>query len=170
MTNPLFLRIQVIDKSDCDLVQLYTCHSAAKKGDAGIDLYVPRDNIIPPRTSMLIPLGVKCALGNLPFKNCDIIGLGLGVERMYSYDLRSRSSIYKTPLIQQNGVGTCDRDYSGELCMAVYNLSEQEYLVKKHTRLCQIVGPSLLPIVVGLVDKFMCSTERGESGLGSTGI
>jgi deoxyuridine 5'-triphosphate nucleotidohydrolase len=154
----MILRIQVIDQSDDSLVQLYKNHSAAKKGDAGIDLYVPKDTIVPPRTSILIPLGIKCALGTFL------------TERVFSYDIRSRSSIYKTPLIQQNGVGTADRDYSGELCMAVYNLSDQEYHVSKHTRLCQIVGPGLVPISVRLVTEFINSTERGESGFGSTGV
>jgi deoxyuridine 5'-triphosphate nucleotidohydrolase len=157
-TLDMVLRIQVIDQLDDSLVQLYTNHSSAKKGDAGIDLFVPKDTIIPPRTSILIPLGIKCALGTV------------NDERVFSYDIRSRSSIYKTPLIQQNGVGTADRDYSGELCMAVYNLSEKEYHVSKHTRLCQIVGPGLAPLSVKCIDKFSSSTERGECGFGSTGI
>ena len=135
----------------------YKNHSAAKNGDAGIDLFVSQDTIVPARSSLLIPLGIRCALGNT------------FTERMYSYNLRSRSSIYKTPLIQQNAPGLCDRDFFGELKIAAYNLSDQDYTVIRGTRLVQVSGPYLNTLRVQLVNEFQTVTERGESGFGSTG-
>lgn len=152
------LRIKVVNSVNSDLIDLYKNHKAAYKGDCGIDLYVPDDTLIPSRSSVLIDLGVQCALGDEK------------THRVYSYDLRSRSSIYKTPLIQQNGVGTVDRDYTGNLMMAVYNLSEQDYLVTKHTRLCQIVGPGLAPIKIQYTSDIDIETERGTKGFGSSDL
>ena len=153
----LVLRIQVIDPVDTEMREWYKDHKAARQGDAGIDLFVSQDTVVPAHSSLLIPLGVRCALGNT------------FTERLYSYDLRSRSSIYKTPLIQQNGVGLCDSSFSGELKIAAHNLSGEDYLVTRGTRLVQISSPYLSPIKVQLVEGFHTVTERGEGGFGSTG-
>jgi deoxyuridine 5'-triphosphate nucleotidohydrolase len=151
------LRVKVIGDNP-ELVQLYKSHKAAYVGDCGIDLYTAHETIVPARSSKLVDTGVVCALGDD------------STHRLYSYDLRSRSSIYKTPLIQQNGVGTVDKMYTGPLMMAVYNLSESDYTIEKHTRLCQVVGPNLMELTVRLVNEMDTNTERGSSGFGSSGV
>jgi dUTP pyrophosphatase len=158
MHSNAILRVKVIDDSDTDLVQLYKSHKAAYVGDCGIDLYTAHETVVPARSSKLVDTGVICALGDAE------------THRLYSYDLRSRSSIYKTPLIQQNGVGTCDRMYAGPIKMAVYNLSDENYIISKHTRLCQVVGPGLMELTVRLVNDIDTDTERGSCGFGSSGV
>lgn len=155
---PSILRVKVIDETDTELIQLYKSHKAAYTGDCGIDLYTAHETVVPARSSKLVDTGVICALGND------------NTHRLSSYDLRSRSSIYKTPLIQQNGVGTCDKMYAGPIKMAVYNLSDQDYTIEKHTRLCQVVGPGLVELTVRHSPDIDTNTERGAGGFGSSGL
>ncbi|ARR75001.1 putative ubiquitin [Mimivirus AB-566-O17] len=152
------LRVKVIDESDKELISLYKGHKAAYVGDCGIDLYVSQDTLVPARSSVLLDTGVICGLGDSE------------THRLYSYDLRSRSSIYKTPLIQQNGVGTIDKMYTGPIKMAVYNLSDVDYKVERGTRLCQVVGPGLTEITICFVESIDVNTERGSGGFGSSGV
>ena len=158
----ILLRVSVIDTEDQELTQKYKSHSAAYKGDCGIDLYTNQTTIVPARTSVLLGTGISCAMGNE------------SENRLFSYDLRARSSIYKTPLICQNGIGTIDRRYTGEIKFAVYNLSENDYTVNRFDRLCQIVGPGLTELVIRCVESETDSESetdtRGCSGFGSSGI
>lgn len=154
----LLLRVKVIDESDTELADKYRSHSAAYHGDSGIDLFVSNDTVVPARTSVLIDTGVIIALGDEE------------THRLHSCDLRSRSSIYKTPLIQQNGVGTIDKMYAGPIKLAVYNLSDKDYTVERFTRLCQVVGPGLLELRVRLVESIDVATDRGSGGFGSSGV
>ena len=142
------------------------------EADSGVDLYVPEDVSFEPGETKLVNLKIKCRM-------VDNTGNTL------PYYLFSRSSIYKTPLLQANCTGIIDKDYRGHICVALRyiitdsllnvirnqsaNLNEHKYILKKGTRIVQICEPTLKPITYTLVDQ-LDNTERGSGGFGSTGV
>ena len=124
-------------------------------GDAGVDLIIPSDIMIYRNSTKLIDLGIKC-------EAFDDDGNPL------SYYLRTRSSIYKTPMRLANAVGVIDSGYRGNIKAALDNIRDEEYTIKKGSRLVEICSPTLSPITVCIVDN-VSETDRGEGGFGSTG-
>ena len=144
-------------KSFTDQYKKNECYS----DDSGFDLYVTDDTIIQPFKNInkgtLIDLQIKC----------EMIDNDINV----GYYLYPRSSIYKTPLRLSNSVGIIDAGYRGNIMACVDNHSDNEYTVKKGTRLFQICAGDLSlfqSIILGDDDK-LSVTLRGNKGLGSTG-
>ena len=86
-----------------------------------------------------------------------------------SFYLYPRSSIIKTPLRLGNSVGIIDKGYRGNLMGCFDNISEEDYLIEKGTRLVQICAPNLETISFELTDS-LSETSRGAGGYGSTGV
>ena len=145
---------------------LYVCHDADQEhvnaikekyanrrtfiGDAGVDLYCPSLDIkthlnTERNQSFLVQLGVKC---NMVFGDVDYPYQ----SESCSYWLASRSSIYKTPFMQCNGVGVMDAGYRGEVCVALVCTRDVCWEINTFDRLVQIVAPTLGKIKVVVVD------------------
>ena len=97
------------------------------------------------------------------------------------YHMHPRSSLSRTPLRLANSTGIIDAGYRGHL-MGMFdvvnlpdNLSdsrEADYFGRKFDRYLQICAPSMIPIIVEIVDsreELGEETERGGGGFGSTG-
>ena len=126
-------------------------------GDAGLDLYVPETITVPANSiGFKINHNVRCEAK---------IG-----DRFVSYYMYPRSSMgAKTPLRIGNSVGIFDSGYRGPVMGIVDNISNEDFVVEKGTRLFQICPPLLNnPINLSLVDE-LTDSERGHGGLGSTG-
>ena len=94
---------------------------------------------------------------------------GMNIEDRYlSYKVVPRSSIIKTPLRMANSVGIMDAGYRGNYMVPVDNLSDEDFIIEKHTRLFQVVGANLDFINVELVNT-LSNSKRGDGGFGSTG-
>jgi dUTP pyrophosphatase len=134
-------------------------------GDAGVDLYCPKDmRIVNRDQSVKIDFEIRCQMVDV---FSDVID--------FSYMLLPRSSIVKTPLRLANSIGIIDSGYRGNIMACVDNIDtlvEDEeleyYQIKQGDRLFQIVHPSLEGIKVELVDE-LPSSNRGTGGFGSTG-
>jgi dUTP pyrophosphatase len=134
-------------------------------GDAGVDLYCPKDmRIVNRDQSVKIDFEIRCQMVDV---FSDVID--------FSYMLVPRSSIVKTPLRLANSIGIIDSGYRGNIMACVDNIDtlvEDEeleyYQIKQGDRLFQIVHPSLEGIKVELVDE-LPSSNRGTGGFGSTG-
>lgn len=136
--------------------------------DAGFDLYAPLE--IDPQGKSFVP--EKYAFFKLDFKiKCS--------AKMYTetkvyntgYYMYPRSSISKTPLRLANSCGIIDAGYRGNL-MSMFDSLDKSYPIKKFDRYIQICAPSLVPILVEIVDNIEElgeETERGVGGFGSTG-
>ena len=102
------------------------------------------------------------------------------------YYLYPRSSIYKTDLRAANSVGIIDAGYRGNI-MSVFDVINRHRdrerdrerhdsavrVVTQNERYAQICAPSLIPIVVEVVDSvddLSKPTARGMGGFGSTGV
>ena len=139
-------------KMKCDpIVAKYYTQSKQYTGDTGIDLYIGEDVTIDAFETKLVPLYVYC-------EPCD----GL------AYELRCRSSIYKTPIRLCNAVGTVDANYRGMIMATVDNIKDKPYTIEKGTRLFQLVDGIGRPSQYTIVDE-LSQTNRGEKGFGSTG-
>lgn len=137
-----------------EIASFYT-QRANYTSDAGVDLFVPEDTIISPRSVHFVSHKLKCRM-------LDSTG------KLVAYYLYPRSSISKTPLMLANSVGIVDSMYRGDIIGAFRNLGDKEYVISKGTRLVQICAPNLESVQIKLVDSLDTNTERGEGGFGST--
>lgn len=133
---------------------IYENHSTYHEGDSGLDLFITKDEAIPPGQTLLLGLGVCCQL--------------TADDKYFSYNMYARSSISKTPLIVANGVGLCDASYIGELKAALHNTSNTYYTVRKGERYVQLARADLGEISFEIVNELR-DTSRGSGGFGSTG-
>jgi len=134
----------------------YINHSNYHEGDAGLDLFTLEDITIKAKTTSKINTGIICE------------ALSDDKTKGLSFFMYPRSSISKTPLRLANSVGIIDRDYRGNLIGCFDNISNEDYVVEKGTRLLQICAPNLEPITFELVEE-LSETSRGGGGFGSTG-
>ena len=141
--------------------------------DSGIDLYTNDSITFKPGETIIVDLQVKSRM-------LDSDG------NTMPYYLYPRSSISKTPLRMANSVGIIDKDYRGNIKVALtysptwevlnkinnsdkpLNMTQFNYVLESGTRVVQICAPSLCPLKVKLVTE-LDSTKRGEGGFGSTG-
>ena len=131
--------------------ELYENHSHFHSGDAGLDLFVVEDQVIPGKSTQPIPLQIACE--NLDNK---------------AYYLFPRSSISKTPLRLANSIGLIDGGYRGELIGMVDNIYDKDFIIKRGERYFQLVAVDSSPIDFKLVEE-LSESSRGEGGFGSTG-
>ena len=131
--------------------ELYETHSHFHAGDAGLDLFVVEDQVIPGHSTTPIHLQIACE--NLDNK---------------AYYLFPRSSISKTPLRLANSIGLIDGGYRGELVGMVDNIYDKDFHIKRGERYFQLVAVDSSPIDFELVEE-LSESSRGEGGFGSTG-
>ena len=130
---------------------MYENHGHFHEGDAGLDIYIIRNQTIKPYESTLIHLGISCEnLENKP------------------YMLMPRSSIAKTPLRLSNSIGLIDAGYRGEIMAPVDNIKNIPFTLEVGQRLFQLVGMDGSEINFELVEN-LSTSSRGSGGFGSTG-
>ena len=124
------------------------------EGAAGMDLCAAIDKPITlkPLERTLIPTGLKIEL-----------------EHGYEAQIRPRSGLsIKHGITLINCVGTVDEDYRGEVCVAVVNLSNDEYTIQPDERVAQMVIARVEQAKLEVVTE-LSETARGAGGFGSTG-
>jgi dUTP pyrophosphatase len=155
-------------KANCDeAIELYKNHSTYHQGDSGLDLFIVADEVIPAGETRLVDLGISCQLKGTRYIS-KYHANDTKVDKYFSYNMYSRSSISKTPLRLANGVGLCDAGYLGPLKAALHNTGTTDYTVKKGERYVQLARPDLELVSFELVEELR-STDRGTGGFGSTG-
>lgn len=121
-----------------------------KDGDAGYDMVIGDDAVIPAKNALPINLRTYTKVK---------IPCGLAAYIM------PRSSANKIGLRVQQAV--IDEGYTGELFTFVYNDTDNDIILKKGDKMSQFVlFPRFCP-PISVVDK-LPETQRGESGFGST--
>jgi dUTP pyrophosphatase len=142
----------VLEVSSADLLKYYQFKATNYSTDSGYDLFIPNTQSLPPQSTTLVDLMVRCQLKS---------------SAVHGYYLMPRSSISKTPLRLANSIGLIDYNYRGTLKVAIDNRSLEPYEIKGGDRLFQLVMPNLAPFQVelGTVNQ---ATDRGIGGFGST--
>lgn len=121
-------------------------------GDAGWDLFVAEDIIIPAHTTKDVHTNIFIDMP--PFLFGRIVG-------------RS-STIRKHGLLVNEGI--IDNGYTGELFVCIHNLQDKDFYVKKGMRLAQIIFHPIEDVRWSKVECIKTKTnKRGVNGFGSTG-
>lgn len=101
-----------------------------------------------------------------------VIGTGLVIELPDGREgqVRSRSGLAaKNGVVVLNSPGTIDSDYRGEVKVILYNTGNEAFWVKNGDRIAQLVIKPVEQVEIIDADA-VTDTERGEGGLGSTGV
>lgn len=139
--------------------QYYNDMAIRPNDNAGFDLYLMNDVQMEAGKPTLLKLGCRVRL---------VRCVGTSEEEVHFW-LAPRSSIWKSGVIMANSMGIIDRTYRGELMGAVVPLEQQTPVLKKGSRLFQIVAPDMGWIHEVKIVESLPETSRGEGGFGSTG-
>ena len=95
---------------------------------------------------------------------------GFSIELPYNsqFDIRARSSIYKTGLIMCNSIGTVDENYRGEFMVIFYHVVQSLPPYEVGDRIAQIQMRTREDVRFVVVDE-LNETDRGIGGFGHTG-
>lgn len=125
------------------------------QSSAGMDIYSSNidDIVIEPNTIGSIPTDLK-----------------IEIPEGYFAAIYPRSSTgVKRNLMLANSTGIIDSDYRGEIKLFFYNFGCKKQIIKCGERLAQMVIQPYERVDICKVDK-ISETDRGEGGIGSTGI
>ncbi len=83
--------------------------------------------------------------------------------------LETRSSMAAKGIIVVGGI--IDKDYRGEIIVALNNTSKVPYVVRNGDRIAQLIPTKIERVHVQVVDESVLDpTSRGSGGFGSTGV
>ena len=166
----MYLKIFV--SSDDDTLRDIYFHAAKKHNekilsnmehiDAGFDLFAPMDIRKLDTVSCKIDFNICCS-AQMYCDNDKVYNTG--------YYMYPRSSLSKKSLRLANSTGIIDSGYRGHI-IGMFDVLQGQCDVVKYERLVQICAPSLVPILVEVVDlkeDLGGKTERGDGAFGSTG-
>jgi len=118
---------------------------------AGLDLYSPIDAFINPGERLLIKLDISIEIPQCTYAHiCPRSGLSL------------KHGIHV-------GAGIIDSDYRGNVGVLLFNLSNEQFNIKKGDRIAQMIVKKYEHVSVQESDELNDSV-RGTGGFGSTGI
>ena len=95
------------------------------------------------------------------------LGFAVEIPEGYEMQIRPRSGLTSRGILSQ--LGTIDSDYRGEVNAVIINNSDEDFMIEKYSRICQIVLEPVEKAEFEIVDN-LSDTERGSNGFGSTGI
>lgn len=131
------------------------CPSYAHKDDAGMDLYSIDNYIVAPQTS--------CSIST---------GLIIHIPKYHYGKIEPRSGVSLKNVIGLGG-GVIDHGYNGEIKIIVFNHGKNDFIIKKGTKIAQLVIIKILenPVIEfdGKLVEFNNEKKRENNGFGSTG-
>ena len=96
-------------------------------------------------------------------------GLAIALPGGYEAQIRPRSGLaLKDGITVLNSPGTIDADYRGEVGVILANLGDQPYVVRRGSRIAQLVVAPVARLMWNEVVE-LPSSDRGSGGFGSTG-
>lgn len=97
-------------------------------------------------------------------------GLAVEIPEGFEMQLRGRSGLAaKHGFALANGIGTIDSDYRGEVKAISILLGQDTLTIHPGDRICQALIAPVIRVEHQEVFE-LSSTERGEGGMGSTGV
>lgn len=143
------MTVKIINKSDHALPHYET------EASAGMDLraFIQEDIVLEPLERTIVKTGL-------------FMELPVGFEAQ----VRPRSGLAaKSGITVLNAPGTIDADYRGEVGVILVNLSKDSFTVQNGDRIAQLVIAKHERVEWHKVNEIN-TTDRGESGFGSTGV
>lgn len=109
------LYVKIVDPA---VREWYVNHASSRSiKDSGFDLLTTEPIIFSALQRKVLGCGIACRY--------------FSEGRFKGFDIRARSSISKTPLMIQNGVGTVDAEFTGEIKVALISLEDYAQSAKK---------------------------------------
>jgi dUTP pyrophosphatase len=125
--------------------------SRSRVTDAGYDLYSIEDVVVEPHKVINIHTGIK-----------------LSTPPGYFYTIEGRSSMWQKGVMPFSAV--VDATYTGEVMIALLNLTDNNIEIKKYDRVAQIILQKIYGCDIIIVDDFGPEyNQRGTAGFGSSG-
>ena len=95
--------------------------------------------------------------------------LRFDIPKGFYGEIKARSGMaIKKGVIAFNG--TIDSGYTGFVYVIVFNFSNDDFLIQKGDRICQIIFQKCHSVSFNICEKIISISERGESGFGSSGV
>jgi dUTP pyrophosphatase len=95
-------------------------------------------------------------------------GFAMSIPQSFEAQVRPRSGLaVKHQIGVLNSPGTIDSDYRGEVKVILFNFGEEDFVVKHHERIAQIVIAKHEVVKFNLKDE-LDETVRSDGGFGST--
>lgn len=91
------------------------------------------------------------------------------VDKLIAFDIRPRSSVWRTGMMLSNAVGTVDEQYTGEISVVFYHVMPDMPKYQIGDRVCQLKIGFSLPLEFIEVEE-LDETERKDGAYGSTGL
>lgn len=123
------------------------------KNSSGVDLHSICSDFIPPGRSKLIHTGIAIEIP---------VGYEAQIRPKSGLSLKYGITVLNTP-------GTIDADYRGEICVLLYNASQNDFYILPGDRIAQMVIRQVPDVCFHEVDE-LSETSRGDGGFGHTGI
>ena len=96
-------------------------------------------------------------------------GLRFDIPKGFFGEIKARSGLsIKKGVVAFNG--TVDSGYSGFVYIIVFNFSNDDYVIEKGDRIAQIIFQKCHSVSFNFCEKVSSTSERGESGFGSSGV
>jgi len=137
--------------------------------DADSDILLP-EYMTPHASGMDLRAAVEMDL-TLDRGEITLIPTGFGIELPAGFEaqIRPRSGLaVKHGIGIINSPGTIDADYRGEIKVALINLGNEKYVIRRGDRIAQMVVQSVCYARVTLAEEISPSS-RGDGGFGHTG-
>ena len=97
-------------------------------------------------------------------------GLSIQLPTNYEAQIRPRSGLaLKNKITVLNTPGTIDPDYRGEVKVILYNFDSKDFVIKKHTRIAQMVISKFENVEFTEAEE-LSETQRSSGGFGHTKI
>ena len=119
---------------------------------AGLDLYSAYDYIVPSKGKVLVQTDLQLVFPSGCYGR-----------------IASRSGFALKYFIEV-GAGVIDPDYTGNVCVLLYNFGDSDFSVSKGMKVAQVIVEKYSHVVLLQVDFFDRKTERENKGFGSSDL
>jgi len=122
----------------------------AHDSDAGLDLFSIEDAVVEARGRLLVKTGISI---ELPFGYYGQVASKSGLSLKYGIEV---------------GAGVIDEGYTGEVMVMLYNHSDEDFDIKKGSKIAQLLVKPVSYCKVQQVN-WVSDSDRGICGFGGTG-
>jgi dUTP pyrophosphatase len=126
--------------------------SKANPSDSGLDICCIEDlNLLPNNPTMVST------------------GIALEIPEYYEIQVRGRSGLASKGIIPNNGIGTVDQNYRGEIKVILNNISRELVRLPAGSKIAQLVLQQVPQVIIEETQELDTNTDRSNKGFGSSG-
>lgn len=138
----------------------------AKEGDAGFDLYAPKNAEIKPGRNV-VPLDISVELNHLTEGQVRPRS-GFSINGMEGYELSDIDFTNPKRFDVDVILGTVDEGFRGVVGVIIKSFEKDSFIIRKGTKIAQMVIENYCDEPFTIVDE-LSDSKRGANGFGHTG-